>query len=608
MSRHQKLKILTSRQNQIKPTLMKKNFTFYFFIAAVVCSMAQNGPHLRRIEGQGNDGLVLDFIPGMHDSILNSSNGLYKYPVYDNNAGPVWIDIYNPLLTPAGNFIIEFNDTTSNLAGNDICDPSTKWILINVPLNDTVFGDSVIGVDHIQDIATWGMKIRTRPTDDPGQSAYTANGFLQATMAFADPFQPWLGYLQDDDAMPSENWVRSGTYTNMFNQTHNDFAGIDDNQVYEGVLNGSWAPYRLAAQTDPVSGGPVVNVGMPAWEKYRALTLLKNIASVDIVFTSDKSKWTRCPVIELQHDAALALGGAKKMAIRRSPSVDKNGKKSGDSGYNSFEGGYIDSAGTLISAPTGMGWFPGYAINLETGERLNMAFGEDSYLTSENGSDMVWNPTSTKYSVNSDPVFGGMHYIYIFGHNGDARYSFVDPLLANQLKDIPAYDKGLTLYKLYKAIDMASSTTISEAYKREIYSDAMWVSMPLLNPGRTWLSTDVNIRLRVSKQYRQQDIDGSNTTNPKYTFNAGTISGLSDLANEEFFLLYPNPASEYLNIKSNKVLKDGTIAVYDINGRLQKTVVTDAVGKVNVSALSAGMYFLRYTDNDMIRVQRFVKQ
>ena len=37
--------------------------------------------------------------------------------------------------------------------------------------------------------------------------------------------------------------------------------------------------------------------------------------------------------------------------------------------------------------------FPGYAIDLETGERLNIIFSEDSWLTSENGNDMM-NPTS----------------------------------------------------------------------------------------------------------------------------------------------------------------------------------------------------------------------
>ncbi len=48
--------------------------------------------------------------------------------------------------------------------------------------------------------------------------------------------------------------------------------------------------------------------------------------------TSDKSKWTRCPVFEMQPNEDLAqdmdtpLGSPEKMGLRRHASVDKNGK------------------------------------------------------------------------------------------------------------------------------------------------------------------------------------------------------------------------------------------------------------------------------------------
>jgi hypothetical protein len=235
------------------------------------------------------------------------------------------------------------------------------------------------------------------------------------------------------------------------------------------------------------------------------LNLIRNLASVDIVFTADKSKWTRCPVLELQEESALAIGGAPKMSMRRSKSVDKNGRDADDAGYNSTEGGFIDSAGTLIPTPTGMGWFPGYAINLETGERLNMAFGEDSYLPAENGTDMKWNPTSNIYSSNFDPLFGGKHYIYIFGRNyGTALTSIfpdTDPLpqMRRQLRDIPRYDKGLAMYKLLMA--STAGTPAAVGYKREVFNDAMWVNIPLLAPGHSLLETDAKVRLRVSKAY-----------------------------------------------------------------------------------------------------------
>ena len=68
-----------------------------------------------------------------------------------------------------------------------------------------------------------------------------------------------------------------------------------------------------------------------------------------------------------------------------------------------------------ISTAFGMGWFPGYAINLETGERLNIMFGEDSYLASDNGRNMLFDPsprTVGPFPAN-EIVFGGKHYVYV---------------------------------------------------------------------------------------------------------------------------------------------------------------------------------------------------
>jgi hypothetical protein len=119
-----------------------KLITVFLFLAIVNIAFAQNGPKLRRIEGQGNDGLVLDFVNGIHDSILNSPSNVYPYPMYENNKGPVYVDIYNPSLTPTGNFQIIFTDTTTDFSGNDILDYSSKWKLVNLAMNDTVYGDS----------------------------------------------------------------------------------------------------------------------------------------------------------------------------------------------------------------------------------------------------------------------------------------------------------------------------------------------------------------------------------------------------------------------------------------------------------------------------------
>ena len=87
------------------------------------------------------------------------------------------------------------------------------------------------------------------------------------------------------------------------------------------------------------------------------------------------------------------------MNLRRYLSVDKHGQ-------TVEQGGIAEECN--LTSPFGMGWFPGYAIDTQTGERLNMAFGEDSWLSADNGRDMIWNPSS---SVN---YVGGQHWVYVF--------------------------------------------------------------------------------------------------------------------------------------------------------------------------------------------------
>ncbi|MCK7461734.1 MAG: hypothetical protein MZU84_06575 [Sphingobacterium sp.] len=55
---------------------------------------------------------------------------------------------------------------------------------------------------------------------------------------------------------------------------------------------------------DRSSVGPAYNMNS---KKYNTMD---NIASVDIVLTPDKTKWTRCPVIEMSANSMLSEGRA----------------------------------------------------------------------------------------------------------------------------------------------------------------------------------------------------------------------------------------------------------------------------------------------------------
>lgn len=70
------------------------------------------------------------------------------------------------------------------------------------------------------------------------------------------------------------------------------------------------------------------------------------------------------------------------------------------------------------------------------------------------------------------------------------------------------------------------------------------------------------------------------------------------------FNLYPNPVSETLNLNAVPTL-GGTICIYNQIGVLVKTIT--ATTTVDVTQLEAGVYFIRYEENGVLKHAPFVK-
>ncbi|NLA25294.1 MAG: T9SS type A sorting domain-containing protein, partial [Bacteroidales bacterium] len=86
------------------------------------------------------------------------------------------------------------------------------------------------------------------------------------------------------------------------------------------------------------------------------------------------------------------------------------------------------------------------------------------------------------------------------------------------------------------------------------------------------------------------------------------VSSPEILSNSEISI-YPNPASEYLNIELNQYLTD-EVQIYDISGKL---LISKAINsnhtQINIADLEQGMYILNVLKSDRkIASLRFVKE
>jgi len=136
-----------------------------------------------------------------------------------------------------------------------------------------------------------------------------------------------------------QNWIRSGTTSNdddpqttLNEADFDDFSGVDDDEVYEGVAGGTWAPAKVASNKEH---GPLHNHTL-----MHVLNKMTHLKSVDIVFTDDKTKWSRVPVLEMQKDNNFASGnpapGVNTGAVgflRDAPSLDQDGNPADTTGW-----------------------------------------------------------------------------------------------------------------------------------------------------------------------------------------------------------------------------------------------------------------------------------
>lgn len=519
-----------------------------------------DGFSITRLEGQGNGANPTSLTASTLDAIATSPTFRKQEITYERGQGPVIVKVVDPLKVPLADFEIWMKDDTITPGNLD----DANWFIVKLSGGvgtDTIFSERVIDLPYEQVIPDWGISVQIQQTKYDGDLTEPVGEGL-GTLEFGDPSRAWFTGIPDGEADVVTNWIRSGVYNSPESPLWAD-RSIDVDELWENYLGGTWAPWALVGQAEFQGGTPSDNdADIPHPSMTNAL--LKRTPGIQLVITPDRTKWSRSPVFE--QAATGGLGGAQRMALRASPSIDKEGRMAGMPGYDAAEGGLVNA--------TGMGWFPGYAVDLETGERLNIGYGENSFWGGGIGQDMKWNPNDQFFTNSGNPFFGAGHWIYVFKN---------ERRLLDSDNEVPQYDDGAFIRNLMQGNSSAS--------RLKTFKSIGWVGSAMLIPGADFLATDVRITLNVKQPYETYvnyeggpgDIEtGRNNGLPLYKFSTSGLETINDdLATAESALdlinIVPNPYYAFSGYETSRLdnrvkfinlPQVCTISIYTVSGTL----------------------------------------
>ncbi len=556
----------------------------------VLNSFYGDGPIITRIEGAGNGRNFLDVSSESLEEILaaqpNPGDTYQGEVTYEPGEGPVEVIVYNPREVVDGEFQLTFFD--ENMA-NDMLDDTINWELRNLtdPNSPVIVSEKPLGSPDEQIIKEFGFSVTLGQGVPPGSRTEGENGWLGQEILYpAGGDNQWLdGIPNKFDPIGGGLALDNDVFNYILTAEGERDIVFDPNQDFteqngQGLI---FTPYFLA-DFDNRDGDPGFYI-TPAWgsrsgsQRVRDRTSMANLNNVDIVFTANKDLWSRCMVIETAgrfqtSDFNLPTAGTESFDIRQAPSVSK---------FDNDGDGLPDEDPENAPQPIGFGWFPGYAIDVETGQRLNLFFGEntlydcdvlldagldpevcDAFIGGRDpGADMMFNPTSQiLFGGGFSPALfmaGGQHFVYVTNE---------------------AYDGCEAIAQQFSV----ASPTLKAAGVQKI----TWTGLILPRPGTNMLSydeglipEDVVVKLRVEQPYRVAEGAGGFNGYPTYRFTldgkeASPVEGEAVSSVLDQINVVPNPYyaySEYENSTfENKVYITNlpakcVVTIYTLDGK-----------------------------------------
>ena len=556
-------------------------------------SVYGEGLEVTRLDGNG----VMDNILMISDETRNEilQNNAVDELTWMPGFSPLNAKIYDPINIVDGTYLVTFD---SFPVGSDLS--NVRYTVTSEQTGESFVSENPLNVLSEELIAEFGFSLQFAQGPEPGTDPFNdeSNGLLFSAVAYEDP--------------EGANWysfVREGSAEGFnFHKTDDDMSldfDRDPDQVY-AESNTGFYPFILNAYD--TTGVPLIQAGAlfsPSWFNQRMSGLktsvegLGNLNNVDIVFTSNKEDWSRCVVVQganYVYSPGITEDYAQSMDLIGKPSVGKDALP-----------GEPNVAALENDDTEGFAYFPGYAIDVETGQRLNIYFSENTIFDEDfdmnsilagvglalgsdipdslyTGDDMIWNP-NPEYPV---PLLFGpdtANNLFTLPLNnftaGGSHYIFV----TNEL-----YDGCERIHEeLTRAASLPPTSPLRLTFKANAFRSIAWSGFPILTGQNELLSyadglipNDMTVSLRVKNSFQRATYTGNNSGFNQYRIKVEGKESSTRVSEEDvntaldLINVVPNPyygGSNYERSALDNVVKitnlpqNCTVTIYSLDGK-----------------------------------------
>jgi hypothetical protein len=540
-----------------------------------------DGVTITRLNGQGSGGNFLDISKETRELIAkNSAAGKITYI---DGAGPINVKVFNPLEITDGKYRVDVIGTFNT--NTRVCglESDARYILTDLGTNKVIGSATSLKDLNEQIVSQKGFSINMGQVDEPGVNlgTGTTNGFKGQVLQYQDASAPaWYGAVLDG-GLPQFGPVLGPAFDPIV-----EGSPLDPQNVYSRNGVAGFYPFALSRYL-PIDENNIpflttasVEAFSIAIDKTSGTLRLSDLNNVDVVFTPNKDLWSRCVVVEsatVAHYVAggrSTLDGLKTLEVRETPSVGKDGKP--------------DNTSTK-----GFSWFPGYAVDVETGQRLNIFFGEN---TTYRGTDLKWLeiPANQKQDICTDMIFNPIARIASGQQQIAGAADFAMSMVAGGGHNIyvtrQKYDECAQLgTRLRKGVNNFN--------KRDPLGTITWSSIhlpsatnPLKSIEQGIIPSEAVVKLRVDNAYNKErklaDIArfrscDTETSNPSYEFEikgkqpnalekpayAGALANVNVVPNP-YYAYSGYETSQFTNIvKITNLPERAIITIYSVDGK-----------------------------------------